>query len=72
MCRGFMPIRTILLLFALISLMGMPFVVLMPIFAGQVLHGGPQAGFSDGRHGRWRTDLAFSLAARKACADSIR
>lgn len=35
------PIRTILTLFALINLMGWPFVVLMPIFAAQVLHGGP-------------------------------
>ena len=34
--RGFPPIRTILLLFALISLMGMPFMVLMPIFASKV------------------------------------
>jgi hypothetical protein len=38
---GFAPIRTILLLFALVSLMGMPFMVLMPIFASKVLHGGP-------------------------------
>lgn len=37
----FVPIRTILTLFALINLMGWPFVVLMPIFAAQVLHGGP-------------------------------
>src|SRR5215472_10754851 len=35
-----LPLRSILLLFALISLMGWPFMVLMPIFAGQVLHGG--------------------------------
>ena len=28
---GFMPIRTILTLFAVVSLMGMPFVVLMPV-----------------------------------------
>src|SRR5665213_1144285 len=34
------PIRSILTLFALISLMGWPFMVLMPIFAAQVLHGG--------------------------------
>jgi len=33
----FLPVRTILLLFAVVSLMGMPFVVLMPIFAAQVL-----------------------------------
>src|SRR3984957_613287 len=38
---SFRPIRTILTLFAVMSLMGMPFVVLMPIFASQVLHGGP-------------------------------
>src|ERR1035441_1523276 len=37
----FAPIRTILILFALISLMGWPFMVLMPVFAAQVLHGGP-------------------------------
>ena len=34
-------IRTVLLLWALLSLMGFPFLVLMPLFAGQVLHGGP-------------------------------
>jgi hypothetical protein len=34
-CLGFLPVRTILLLFALVSLMGMPFVVLMPIFAAR-------------------------------------
>ena len=38
---GFAPVRTILLLFALVSLMGMPYIVLMPIFAAQVLRGGP-------------------------------
>jgi MFS family permease len=34
-------IRSILLLLALISLLGMPYTVLMPIFAVQILHGGP-------------------------------
>jgi MFS family permease len=44
--------RTILLLFAVVSLMGMPFVVLMPIFAAKVLHGRPaHARLSDGRNG---------------------
>ena len=48
----FAPIRTILLLFALVSLMGMPFMVLMPIFAAQVLHGGPHTlGFLMGAVG---------------------
>ena len=46
------PIRTILLLFALISLMGWPFMVLMPIFAAKVLHGGPHTlGFLTGASG---------------------
>ncbi len=35
------PIRSILLLLALVSLLGMPYTVLMPIFAANVLHGGP-------------------------------
>src|SRR5579875_1202203 len=37
----FVPVRSILTLFAILSLMGWPFVVLMPIFAVKVLHGGP-------------------------------
>jgi MFS family permease len=36
---GFLPIRSILLLLALVSLMGMPYQVLMPIFAKQVFGG---------------------------------
>ena len=68
---GFAPIRTILLLFALISLMGMPFMVLMPIFAGQRAARRPaHAGLSDGRGGRGRADLgAFAGAARARCGD---
>lgn len=38
---SFVPIRCILLLFAILSLVGWPFVVLMPIFAVKVLGGGP-------------------------------
>jgi MFS family permease len=37
---GFAPIRALLLLVALVSLVGMPYAVLMPIFAAEVLHGG--------------------------------
>ncbi len=37
---GFPPIRAILLLVGLISLLGMPYAVLMPIFAAEILHGG--------------------------------
>jgi MFS family permease len=63
---GFAPVRTILLLFALVSLMGMPFVVLMPIFASQVLHGGPHTfGVLMGASGVGALVSALSLAVRK-------
>ncbi len=65
--RGFAPIRTILLLFALISLMGWPFTVLMPIFAAQVLHGGPHTlGFLMGAMGIGSLASALSLVVRKS------
>lgn len=37
---GFGPIRSILLLIALMSLTGMPYTVLVPVFAKDILHGG--------------------------------
>lgn len=37
----FLPVRNILLLFAITSLMGMSQMALLPVFAAQVLHGGP-------------------------------
>ncbi len=62
----FVPIRTILTLFAVISLMGMPFIVLMPIFATQVLHGGPHTlGYLMGASGVGALVSAASLAVRK-------
>jgi MFS family permease len=36
------PILALLLLLGLVSLVGMPYAVLMPIFADQILHGGPR------------------------------
>jgi len=39
---GFLPIRNILLLLALVSLVGMPYTILMPVFAKDVLRGGAQ------------------------------
>jgi MFS family permease len=63
---GFAPVRTILLLFALVSLMGIPSLVLMPIFAAQVLHGGPHTlGWLTGVSGVGALVSAFSLAVRK-------
>jgi MFS family permease len=37
------PVRALLLLLGLVSLMGMPYSVLMPIVADRILHGGPNA-----------------------------
>ena len=62
---GSMPIRSILVLLALISLMGMPYIVLMPIFAGSVLHGGAHTlGFLMAASGVGALVGALSLAAR--------
>jgi len=64
---GFSPIRAILLLLALISLVGMPYTVLMPIFAGQVLHGGAHTlGFLMGASGVGALIGAAKLAARRS------
>jgi len=61
------PIRSILLLLALISLVGMPYSVLMPIFAGNILHGGPHTlGFLMGASGVGALTGAIILAARKS------
>lgn len=63
---AFIPVRAILLLFALVSLMGMPYVVLMPIFAAKVLHGGAHTlGFLMGAAGVGALISALSLVARK-------
>lgn len=59
------PIRTILILFAVISLMGWPFTVLMPIFAINILRGGPHTyGFLMGAVGVGALVSAYSLALR--------
>ncbi len=64
---GFAPVRTILLLFAMVSLMGWPFTVLMPIFAGKILKGGPHTlGFLMGAVGIGALVSAVSLALRKS------
>ena len=65
--RASRPIRTILLLFALLSLMGYPFAVLLPVFAGQVLHGGAATlGWLTGANGVGALVSGISLALRKS------
>jgi MFS family permease len=63
----FAPVRSILLLLALVSLLGMPYTVLMPIFAASVLHGGPHTlGFLMAASGVGALTGAVVLAARKS------
>jgi MFS family permease len=63
----FPPIRTILMLFALTSLMGYPYMVLLPVFAGQMLHGGAATlGWLTGASGIGAFASALSLAVRKS------
>jgi MFS family permease len=69
-CR---PIRTILLVFSFIGLMGYSWSVLLPIFAGQVLHGGPHTlGWLSGAAGIGAFVSALSLAVRKSVAGLTR
>ena len=60
------PIRALLLLLGLISLMGMPYAVLMPIFADKILHGGASGlGLLMGATGVGALTGALGLAARR-------
>ncbi len=64
---GFFPIKSILLLVGLISLMGMPYLVLMPVFARDILKGGPDTlGFLMGASGLGAFAGAIYLAMRKS------
>jgi MFS family permease len=61
------PIRSILMLFALLSLMGWPFMVLMPVFAAEVLKGGAHTqGFLMGAVGVGALASALVLVVRKS------
>ena len=65
--RGFRPIRSILLLLSLISLVGMPYTTLMPIFAGNILRGGAHTlGFLMAAVGVGALTGAITLAARES------
>ncbi|HEY5513916.1 MAG TPA: MFS transporter [Geomonas sp.] len=64
---NFAPIRLILLLLALVSLMGMPYAVLMPVFAKDVLHGGPHTfGFLMAASGVGAFASTVYLASRRS------
>jgi MFS family permease len=60
------PIRALLLLLGLVSLVGMPYAVLMPIFADQILHGGARGlGILMGAAGVGALLGALTLAFRE-------
>ncbi|MBZ5568553.1 MAG: MFS transporter [Acidobacteriia bacterium] len=63
---GSVAIRAILVLLALVSLVGMPYTVLMPIFAGSILRGGPHTlGFLMAASGVGALTGAVHLASRR-------
>lgn len=63
---GFAPIRSVLMYMAMISLIAMPYMVLMPVFAKSILHGGPRTlGFLSGSVGIGAFVGAIFLARRK-------
>jgi MFS family permease len=58
-------VRALLLLLGIVSLAGMPYAVLMPIFADQILHGGPRGmGLLMGATGVGALCGALTLAMR--------
>ena len=64
---GLAPIRTLLLFIAWVSLLGMPYMVLMPVFARDILQGGPSTlGFLMGASGVGALIAALYLASRKS------
>ena len=63
--RDTAPIRALLLLLGLVSLVAMPYTVLMPIFADQILHGGARGlGILMGATGVGALLGALTLATR--------
>jgi|KBSSwiStaDraftv2_1062776.scaffolds.fasta_scaffold41633_4 MFS family permease len=64
--RGNPAISKILLLLAFVAMVGFPYTVLMPIFANEILHGGPYTlGFLMAATGTGAVTGALTLAARK-------
>src|ERR1051325_4806238 len=60
------PIRALMFLLGLVSFTAMPYAVLMPLFADQILHGGPRAlGLLMGCSGVGALCGALTLAMRK-------
>ena len=64
---GFAPIRAVLMLLATASLLGMSYATVLPIFAGDILSGGPRTyGFLLGATGLGAVSGALYLASRRS------
>jgi MFS family permease len=64
---SFVPVRSALILLSLVSIMGMPYTVLMPAIATNVLHGGPNTlGFLMTASGAGALGGALYLASRRS------
>jgi MFS family permease len=64
---GFAPIKYIILFIGMVSLFSMPYIVLMPVFARDILHGGSHTlGFLMGATGIGALLGALYLASRKS------
>jgi MFS family permease len=64
---GFRPIRAVLLLVATVALLGVPFTVLLPVIANDILGGGPRTlGFLMAATGLGALSAALYLAARSS------
>lgn len=64
---GFPPIRALIVIVGLLSLFGMPFTVLLPVFARDILHGGANTlGYLMGASGFGALSGALFLAQRKS------
>jgi MFS family permease len=63
----FVPVRSALLLLSLVSIMGMPYTVLMPLISTTVMHGGPHTlGFLMTASGVGALGGALYLASRRS------
>jgi MFS family permease len=70
---NFAPIRSILILLGLVSLMGVPYQVLMPVFARDIFHGGPRTlGFLMAMSGVGALTGAIYLAGRKGVVGLVK
>lgn len=70
---SFAPIREVLVLLSLISLMGVQYQILMPIFARDIFHGGPQTlGFLMAMSGVGALGGALFLAGKKSVTGLVK